>query len=141
MLTGCATVTGSSMQQITVDARDKNNQPITNVQCKLMNDKGTWFLKAPDTATVQKSATDLHIIAEKEGHEPGTAKVVSKAGAGMFGNIILGGGIGAIIDHTKGTAYSYPTNITIVMGENQTLPTRFKNRNKVSNSTSSLKNS
>ena len=31
--------------------------------------------------------------------------------------IILGGGIGAIIDHNKGTAYTYPTWIQLVPGK------------------------
>lgn len=33
----------------------------------------------------------------------------------MFGNIIFGGGIGAIIDHNSGAAYEYPSVIQIVM--------------------------
>ena len=35
----------------------------------------------------------------------------------MAGNIILGGGIGAIIDHNKGTAYTYPTWMQLVFGQ------------------------
>jgi hypothetical protein len=34
----------------------------------------------------------------------------------MFGNIILGGGIGAIIDHNNGSAYEYPAFIQVIMG-------------------------
>ena len=34
----------------------------------------------------------------------------------MFGNIILGGGVGAIIDHNNGSAYEYPALIKIFMG-------------------------
>lgn len=34
----------------------------------------------------------------------------------MFGNIVFGGGIGAIIDHDTGTAYSYPQRIRLVVG-------------------------
>ena len=30
---------------------------------------------------------------------------------------LTGGGIGAIIDHNKGTGYDYPNNVTVVMGE------------------------
>ena len=37
----------------------------------------------------------------------------------MAGNILLGGGIGAIIDHTKGTAYTYPTWVQLVFGQTQ----------------------
>ena len=34
----------------------------------------------------------------------------------MFGNIILGGGIGAIIDHNSGAAYEYPAFFQVLMG-------------------------
>lgn len=37
----------------------------------------------------------------------------------MFGNIIFGGGIGAIIDHNNGSAYEYPATIKVVMGKSQ----------------------
>lgn len=35
----------------------------------------------------------------------------------MYGNIIFGGGVGALIDHNKGTAYNYPNNLPVVMGK------------------------
>ncbi len=35
----------------------------------------------------------------------------------MFGNIVFGGGIGAIIDHNKGTGYDYPDLLPVKMGE------------------------
>jgi len=34
----------------------------------------------------------------------------------MFGNIIFGGGIGAIIDHSSGKAYNYPEWMQVVFG-------------------------
>ena len=34
----------------------------------------------------------------------------------MFGNIIFGGGIGAIIDHNNGSAYEYPAFFQVQMG-------------------------
>lgn len=123
-LSGCATITSDSMQAITVDARDQNNKPVKGVTCKLVNDKGTWHAKAPETVMVHKSASDLHVVAEKEGLPTGTLKVVSKANAGLAGNIIFGGVVGAAIDHTKGTAYNYPSNVTIVMGQSKTIPER-----------------
>ncbi len=35
----------------------------------------------------------------------------------MFGNIIFGGAIGAIIDHNKGTGYDYPDQLPVKMGQ------------------------
>lgn len=46
----------------------------------------------------------------------GTASVVSRTKGNMWGNFILGGGIGAVIDHNNGAAYEYPGLIKIYMG-------------------------
>jgi hypothetical protein len=46
-----------------------------------------------------------------------SARAISRANGGMFGNIVLGGAIGAIIDHNKGTAYTYPTWVQLVFGK------------------------
>lgn len=46
----------------------------------------------------------------------GMLKAVSRAAGSMFGNIIFGGGIGAIIDHNKGNGYNYPDLLPVKMG-------------------------
>jgi len=58
----------------------------------------------------------MQATCRKEGREPGRAAIVSDTKGSMFGNILLGGGIGAIVDHNNGSAYEYPTLIQIVMG-------------------------
>jgi hypothetical protein len=47
----------------------------------------------------------------------GILKAISRAAGSMFGNIVFGGGIGAIIDHSKGTGYDYPNMLPVKMGE------------------------
>lgn len=42
----------------------------------------------------------------------------------MFGNILFGGGIGALIDHNKGNGYDYPNNLPLKMGEALTVDRR-----------------
>ena len=42
--------------------------------------------------------------------------MVSVTKGAMFGNIILGGGIGAIVDHNSGAAYEYPAFFQVIMG-------------------------
>jgi len=58
----------------------------------------------------------FEVICKKPGVDVGTADVVSRTKGNMFGNIILGGGVGAIIDHNNGSAYEYPALIRIFMG-------------------------
>jgi len=128
LLGGCATITGNSMQQVCVDVRDQNNNPVKGAQCKLSNDKGTWFVRSPDTVMVHKSSSNLNIIAQKDGYDPATTSVPSKVGAGMFGNIIFGGVIGAVVDHSKGTAYNYPNNVSVTMCEEESAPRKGKTK-------------
>lgn len=38
----------------------------------------------------------------------------------MWGNIVFGGGVGAIIDHNNGTGYNYPNDLSVKMGKSVT---------------------
>ena len=38
----------------------------------------------------------------------------------MWGNIIRGGGLGVLVDHSNGTGYEYPNLIKVYMGSNKT---------------------
>jgi hypothetical protein len=46
----------------------------------------------------------------------------------MWGNIIFGGGVGAIIDHNKGTGYDYPDQLPVKMGESVVVDKKPKNQ-------------
>jgi hypothetical protein len=46
----------------------------------------------------------------------------------MYGNIIFGGGIGAIIDHNKGTGYDYPNRLPVKMGESVVVDKKTENQ-------------
>jgi hypothetical protein len=67
---------------------------------------------------ISRSNDDLTVTCRKDGFENGRAGVVSNTKGSMFGNIILGGGIGAIVDHNNGSAYEYPSFVQVVMGSN-----------------------
>ena len=59
----------------------------------------------------------MDITCVQAGQPEAKGRAISRANAGMAGNIIFGGGIGAIIDHNKGTAYTYPTWLQLVFGQ------------------------
>ena len=65
---------------------------------------------------IHRSNDDMQVLCNKAGVEPGRAAVVSETKGSMFGNILFGGGIGAIVDHNNGSAYEYPALIQILMG-------------------------
>jgi len=116
-LTGCASITSESMQPVDVSAKSAQGKNLSEVDCTLRNEKGEWDVKAPNTVSVRKAAGNLIVKCKKAGHPDGKLSAISRAGAGMYGNLIFGGGVGALIDHNKGTAYNYPSKLPVVMGQ------------------------
>jgi hypothetical protein len=118
LLTGCASITKDSNQPVKIETYSKTNQAILGAKCTAKNERGEWSATTPNAVSVHRSGQNLLVNCEKEGEASGIATVISRANGGMFGNILFGGGIGAIIDHNKGTAYSYPDWIRVIMGDN-----------------------
>jgi uncharacterized protein YgiM (DUF1202 family) len=48
----------------------------------------------------------------------------------MWGNIVFGGGIGAVIDHTNGTGYNYPNDLPVKMGASVSVDQADERKNK-----------
>ncbi|MCF8178575.1 MAG: hypothetical protein K9J74_08710 [Sulfuritalea sp.] len=117
LMSGCASITGSEMQSLAVSATNSEGTPVDKAECTLINDKGQWTSNTPDFVMVRRSDEDLTVVCKKEGMMDGILKAVSRAAGSMFGNIIFGGGIGALIDHNKGTGYNYPDKLPVKMGE------------------------
>ena len=115
--TGCASITNDTNAPVRFETFNASGVEIKDVECKLENDYGQQTIKTPTTFNVRRSSKDLQITCAKTGEVDGRGVAVSRANGGMAGNILFGGGIGAIIDHNKGTAYTYPQWIRVVMGK------------------------
>jgi hypothetical protein len=89
---------------------------MSGASCELSNSKGKFFVNTPGTVPIRRSNDDMNVVCRKDGIEPGIAVVVSETKGMMFGNILLGGGIGALVDHNTGAAYEYPSLIQVMMG-------------------------
>lgn len=118
---GCASITGTTIQSVSVQTVDDANKEVSGAACELNNNKGKWFVTSPGSTTITRSNDDLIVLCKKETFAPGRASVVSATKGSMFGNILLGGGIGAIIDHNNGAAYEYPAFFQVQMGMNKAI--------------------
>jgi len=105
------------MQQLSLTTKGEDAKAMEGVKCNLQNDKGSWEASSPGFVNVHRSAEDLTVACKKEGTKDGMLKAVSRAAGSMYGNIIFGGGIGALIDHNKGTGYNYPDQLPVEMGK------------------------
>jgi len=120
IVSGCSTLTGEgTSQNIAVFTYKSDNQMLDGARCQLTNDEGSWTAITPASVMVHRSNKDLVVRCVKDGYSDGQANVVSDTKANMFGNIIFGGGVGAIIDHNNGSAYVYPNTVNITMGQSK----------------------
>jgi hypothetical protein len=116
-LTGCASVINDVTHPMKIETKTEAGQLVAGAECKLTNDYGVFQAKSGETVQVRRSSKDLDIVCKDPANPDAVAKAISRANGGMFGNILLGGGVGAIIDHNKGTAYSYPIWVQLVFGK------------------------
>lgn len=124
IISGCATITSSEMQTVSLRTDSAEGQPVEQAKCTLHNDKGSWEMVTPGFVSVHRSSDDLIVECKKDGMADGFLRAISRVAGGMFGNIIFGGGIGALIDHSKGTGYNYPNALPVKMGANTTVDRR-----------------
>jgi len=100
---GCASVVGDQTQPVSVDTPG-----CPKASCRLTNSQGTYFVKStPETIVVNKAYSDLTMTCERDGSSA-TSVHMSQANAATFGNILLGGIPGALIDGGSGAGYDYP---------------------------------
>jgi len=117
LVPGCASVLNESTHPMRVDTLTESGEVINGAECSVTNDKGKFTVKSGDTLNVRRSSKDLDITCNSPGQPAASARAVSRANGGMWGNILLGGAVGAIVDHNKGTAYTYPTWLQLVFGK------------------------
>ena len=111
--TGCASISGEKMQPVRVVTTHENVE-MAGVGCTLTNDAGSWFVTTPASITVHKSTGDMAVDCKKE-EFVGNQTLVSKSNGAVWGNVLLGGGIGYIVDRNTGAGFDYPGSVTVAL--------------------------
>ena len=114
---GCASVIHDSTQPIRIDTKRSDGAVVPGAECTLANDYGVFTGRSGTTFQIRRSGQHLDIVCKQSGNPTAVARAVSRVNAGMVGNILMGGVLGAIIDHNKGIAYSYPTWMQLEFGK------------------------
>ena len=83
----------------------------------MSNDYGEETMESGSSIRVRRSNADLDISCEHAEYGKADGRAISRTNGNMFGNIIIGGGIGALIDHNNGKAYTYPSWVRLVFGK------------------------
>jgi hypothetical protein len=117
LTSGCASIMNDTTHPMKIETKRADGTRVTGAACEVSNDYGSVSAKSGSTMQVRRSSKDLDIVCKDPANPDATGRAISRANAGLAGNIIFGGGIGAIIDHNKGTAYTYPGWVQLVFGK------------------------
>ena len=129
VLSGCASVVNDKTHPMKIETKTQAGVLVSGADCTLKNDKASSTAKSGEVTNVRRSSADLEITCKHPTNPEATAKAISRVNSGMFGNIIIGGGIGAIIDHNTGNAYTYPAWIQLIFGRTLTFDRRNEKDN------------
>ena len=110
LLPGCSSILSGTSDTISFDT----NPP--GADCTLVRDgKVIGNVKTPGGLTVEKTKHDIHVTCKKAGYQDSTGVLSSEIQDETWGNIILGGGVGWLIDSASGADNDYAENITITL--------------------------
>jgi len=117
LTSSCATVVKGGSQAITV----KTDPP--GAACELIRKGTTLGLvnPTPGTAQIGKGAGALDITCKKQGYLDATLSLSSSVQGWTFGNIILGGIVGIVVDAGSGAMHEYQPEVSMTL-----LPERFE---------------
>jgi len=120
ILGGCAAVSQGLDQPMRVDVLSQQGEIIPDARCRAVNDKAKVKMRSGRVIGVRRSRADLMIQCTVDGQGVATAQAISRPNIGYLGNFVVAGGvIGAAVDDSVGTAYTYPTWIQMVIGEDR----------------------
>ena len=105
ILTGCASITESKNQSMSVSTGD-----VVGAMCTLSNSKGSYYVNStPGSVMVRNACDQLTVSCQKDGYVPANAaagSIQDKSKGMAWGNIIFGGIIGLLVAGSSLNIYS-----------------------------------
>lgn len=103
-----------------------DDDTITHIQtepevarCELVGQDLKRVIRTPHSIELPSSAAPVTVICDAKGYRKTTAKLDTSMDGWIFGNILIGGGIGIIIDAVRGAGQRYPKGITLILEPKQ----------------------
>ena len=109
-LGSCASIFSEKSQSISVNTGD-----VEDATCELFNGKGRYVVNSPGMLVIGQSCDDLNYICRKKGYNEIKGIIAFNHKGSTAGNLVVGGGIGYLVDIGTGAACKYPETISLPM--------------------------
>ena len=112
LLSGCATIATGTKQSVSVNVVNAPGAKCAGVD---QEERKYYWNDTPASVMVQKGDGPMTLTCERKGFKKTIHKFDEIFQGATLGNILLGGGIGIIIDAASGAAQIYPNEVKLVM--------------------------
>jgi hypothetical protein len=106
---GCATVFEGTSQSVQITTTPPGARCFVDREGARLGEIGS----TPGSMHLDKSKNDIVVTCSKPGYQTATVAQSPDFQGTTFGNIVLGGGIGAIADAASGANYEYPKQVLL----------------------------
>jgi hypothetical protein len=110
-LGGCATIIDGTTQKITLNT----NPPGADCAINRDGSKIAEITSTPGSVKIEKTKRDITVSCSKPGFETATYFNKSGLNSDVFGNLIIGGPIGLIVDTSTGADNQYEGAVNVTM--------------------------
>lgn len=109
-LGACSTIISGTTQPFSV-----KTEQTAGAKCELVDSKGTrWVIPdTPGTVEITKGDGPLEVTCSKGGFKTASVTVEEGFAGATLGNILLGSGIGIIVDASTGAMQEYPDEVIV----------------------------
>ena len=118
-LTGCATVTSGKYQPLTVNATTTDGNVVAGADCEFKNSQTVSYGKTGGTVNVRRDNTPLQVSCANDTHS-GEASLKNRLNPSAWGNILIGGLVGLIVDTNTKASSQYDKMVNVIMSKKDT---------------------
>ena len=113
LLPACATVVEGTSDNVTLSTTP------AGATCTVDRDgeRVAAVAATPASVRVSKSRHDLNVTCTKEGYQPATTAASSRFTGATFGNLLVGGVGGVVVDAASGANNRYPSEVKLDLAE------------------------
>lgn len=111
LLSGCATIVNGSSQMVTITT----TPPSAACMLDRIGTRLGVIPQTPSSLRIDKSKNDLSVTCSKEGFAMASVTKSPRFSGATFGNLLVGGAVGVVIDVASGANYAYPNTIELAL--------------------------
>ena len=111
LLSGCATIVNGSSQMVTITT----TPPSAACTLDRIGTRLGVIPQTPGSLRIDKSKNDLSVTCSKEGFATASVTKSPRFSGATFGNLLVGGAVGVVIDAASGANYAYPDTIELAL--------------------------